>query len=120
FRPGERFGGQLRTALNHVRERHNAGERVIVISQQIDRLENIWYEQDASDYLPRLDAIEAEPEPNVLAFIAGELSEGWTLNTQGGTLQLITDAELFGWSRPEPRRRKSSKRGGSRLPESDY
>lgn len=120
FRPTERFGGQLRPTLTHVRERHNAGERVVVVSQQIPRLENLWYEQDASDYLPKADDILEKPEVANLAFVMGEMAEGFTLQTEAGTLNLITDSEIFGWSRPEPRRRKASKRGANRLPESDY
>lgn len=120
FRPGERFGGQLRPTLTHIRQRHNAGEQVVVITQQVPRLENLWYEQDASDYLPKAESILEKPNASHLAFITGELTEGWTLSTGTTTLNLITDREIFGWSRPEPRRRKASKRGANRLPESDY
>jgi transcription-repair coupling factor (superfamily II helicase) len=120
FRPGERFGGQLRPTLTHVRERHNAGEHVVVVTQQVPRLETLWYEQDAAEYLPKAESILDKPESETLAFITGELSEGWTLDTGTTVVNLITDSEIFGWSRPEPRRRKASKRGASRLPESDY
>jgi transcription-repair coupling factor (superfamily II helicase) len=46
------------------------------------------------------------------------LHEGWRLRTDEGDLHLLTDAEIFGWSRPEPRRRKVAKKG--RAPELAY
>ncbi len=120
FTPGERFGGQLRPALSQIRKYRTGGERVIVVSQQVERLENLWYEQDASAPLPKMQEINTMPEMGSLAFVQGELSGGWTLDANGQRLHLITDTELFGWSRPEPRRRKAAKRGGGKLPESDY
>jgi len=120
FTPGERFGGQLRPALNQIRKYREDGERVVVITQQVERLENLWYEQDASAPLPKMQEIQSLPEIASLAFVQGELSGGWTLESDGQKLHLLTDTELFGWSRPEPRRRKAAKRGGGKLPESDY
>ncbi len=34
------------------------------------------------------------------------MGEGWNLHTESMSLHLLTDAELFGWKRPEPRRRQ--------------
>ncbi|PJF34356.1 MAG: transcription-repair coupling factor, partial [Candidatus Thermofonsia Clade 1 bacterium] len=42
-------------------------------------------------------------QPLDLAFVEGALAEGWQLRVQP-TLHLLTDAEIFGWRRPEPRR----------------
>jgi transcription-repair coupling factor (superfamily II helicase) len=120
FVPEDRFGGQLRPAATHIRARHNAGERVVVVTQQIDRLENIWYDQDASAVLPKLNTIDSALERAALVFVEGDLSAGWVLNSDQGTLRVLTDAEIFGWSRPEPRRRKTNRRGAHKLPESDY
>ncbi len=121
FAPGERFGGQLKTALNRLRERRKAGERIVIVTQQIERLAELWYEQDASAAIPKLQDIHDLSDAAGLVFVPGVLSEGWTLSDGcGDALTLVTDAELFNWSRPEPRRRKATSKRANKLPESDY
>ena len=111
FEPGERFGGQLRLMLNRVRQLRNRGDRAVIITEQVERLENLWYEQDASGYIPTLQVIDDAPPPGSMRFIRGAAAEGWSLNSEAGALRFITDAEIFGWSRPEPRRRSEAKTG---------
>ena len=114
FEPGERFGGQLRPMLNRVRQHRNRGDRAVVITEQVERLENLWYEQDASAYIPTVHAITDVPATGTLRFVRGSAAEGWSLKGVDGVLHFITDAEIFGWSRPEPRRRREApgKRSG--------
>ncbi|MBL8130564.1 MAG: transcription-repair coupling factor, partial [Anaerolineae bacterium] len=50
--------------------------------------------------------------------VDGMIGEGWRLRTGAGESHLFTDTEIFGWSRPEPRRRRPAKR--SRAPELAY
>ena len=118
FTPIQRFGGQLRPFLRHVRDLNVRESRVIVVTQQTARLRDLWYEQD-SEYAPLTPNIEDKPADNALLFVGGALTEGWSLQLgeKSGEAHLITDAEIFGWSRPEPRRRKAGK---SRPPESSY
>ena len=120
FTPGARYGGQLRMALTQIREQRQQGGRFVIVSQQSERLSDLWYQQDASSHLPQVSALEEPPEPASLVFVLGMLAEGWTLHHPQGDLHLVTEAELFNWSRPEPRRRKAAQRGARRLPESDY
>ncbi len=108
FEPGDRFGGQLRPMLNRVRKLRNRGDRAVVITEQVDRLANLWYEQDASAIIPTVDTIEAAPPPASMRFVRGSAAEGWSLASDDGALHFITDAEIFGWSRPEPRRRREA------------
>lgn len=114
FAPGERYGGQLRLLLTRIRRQLNQGDSVVVITEQVERLENLWYEQDTSTYIPTVTSIDAAPAPGSLCFIRGAAAEGWSLKGAGGTLHFVTDAEIFGWTRPEPRRRHEAtgKRGG--------
>ena len=105
FEPGERFGGQLRLMLNQVRRHLNQSDSVVIMTEQVERLENLWYEQDASTYIPTVQVIEERPEPGTLRFVRGTAAEGWSLKGARGPLHFITDAEIFGWTRPEPRRR---------------
>ena len=81
----------------------------MIITEQVERLENLWYEQDASAYIPSVAVIEDAPPPGSLRFVRGSAAEGWSLASDGGALHFITDAEIFGWSRPEPRRRSEAK-----------
>ncbi|MCY3798333.1 MAG: transcription-repair coupling factor [Chloroflexi bacterium] len=115
FEPGERFGGQLRPMLNRVRQLRNRGDRAVIITEQVERLENLWYEQDASAYIPSVEVIEDAPPPGALRFVRGSAAEGWSLANDSGALHFITDAEIFGWSRPEPRRRSEAKGARARV-----
>ena len=118
FTPGGRFGGQLRSMLTDLRESRNAGDRVVVVTQQAGRLTQLWYEQDTSAFVPTMNDVLETPGDSSVLFVNGTLQEGWNLTGTGGTTRLLTDAEIFGWSRPEPRRRRSARR--SRSPEADY
>ncbi|MYD10061.1 MAG: transcription-repair coupling factor [Chloroflexi bacterium] len=111
FEPGARYGGQLRPLLTQIRRQLGQGDSVVVITDQVERLENLWYEQDASTFIPTVTSIEAAPEPGSLCFIRGAAAEGWSLTGDDGTLHFVTDAEIFGWTRPEPRRRQEPRRG---------
>ncbi len=110
FEPGERFGGQLRAMLTRLRRGRSQGERAVVLTEQVERLENLWYEQDAAAFIPTVDAIAEKPPPASLRFVRGSAAEGWTLTSDSGDLRFVTDAEIFGWSRPEPRRRAVASR----------
>jgi transcription-repair coupling factor (superfamily II helicase) len=104
--------------LTQVRDQQADGGRMVIVTQQAPRLTELWYEQDSSDYIPTATNIEDAPSAGSMIFANGTLEEGWTLNRPDGSLHLLTDAEVFGWSRPEPRRRKTG--GSARLPEAAY
>lgn len=108
FTPGERYGAQLRMMLNKIREYRNKGDRVVIITEQVTRLKDLWHEQDSSSFIPTMQEITEPLKPSTLAFMKGTLAEGWSLQGAGGNLHMITDAEIFGWTRAEPRRRKET------------
>ena len=120
FAPGKRFGGQLRPMLTDLRQQRSEGDQTVVITQQSGRLTQLWYDQDASAFVPTVNDVTEPPADGALLFINGTLQEGWTFSPdeRNGALHLLTDAEIYGWNRPEPRRRKTSQR--RRTPESDY
>ena len=121
FQPGQRFGGQLRTMLNQARQYRNRGDSVVIVTEQIERLENLWAEQDAAHFVPTVQQLPDMPQPGALVFARGSMSEGWTLQLERAALHCLTDAEIFGWSRPEPRRRHDKSGGqGSKTPETDF
>ncbi|TVR20745.1 MAG: transcription-repair coupling factor [Anaerolineaceae bacterium] len=118
FRPGGRWGGQVRRLLPDLRAMLTAGERLVVVTAQAARLKQLWQES-AADFLPTSQTIAAPPAPASVTFVNGTLSEGWSARVPDSpALHLLTDAEIFGWSRPEPRRRVARQR--RKTPESDY
>jgi transcription-repair coupling factor (superfamily II helicase) len=121
FKPGGRWGGQLRPFLADVRKLTQAGDRAIIVSQQVERLTQLWQDEDVSEFVPRVKQVGDMPDVGSLRFVEGSLGEGWTLTHDEGTLHIFTDAEIFNWSRPEPRRRKKTNTQQRRQsPEADY
>ncbi|MDY6872783.1 MAG: transcription-repair coupling factor [Chloroflexota bacterium] len=118
FEPGKRFGGKLRDFINFLTELEKADEDWLIVSRQSSRLADLWREQQI---LSEITADEADEE----RFIEGALAGGWTLRPprppmegrQGKPVHLLTDGEIFGWSRPQPRRRY---RPTAEAPESAY
>lgn len=109
FAPGPRFGGQLRLMLDALRRaRREQRERIVVVTSQAPRLAGLWREQES--FIPTLDALESPPAPGSLCFVNGALQGGWRLRNEDGDLLLLSDQEIFGWSRPEPRRRPAAPR----------
>lgn len=116
FIPGPRFGGQLDPITEFILNKRIAHETVVVVSRQAQRLAELWSEIDASTSVT--NSLPDELLPGDVYFLQGPLAEGWTLNLkEGNHLHLLTDAELFGWSRPKPRRRT---RPQARTPEDEY
>ncbi|MGB8212168.1 MAG: transcription-repair coupling factor [Anaerolineales bacterium] len=97
----ERFGGRLKPFTEYLAGIVNENNSVAVVSRQSSRLEELWIEHNHKSTL-------VDPQ-----FVEGSLSEGWSL----GSSYLITDSEIFGWERPQPRQRP---RPGAETPESAY
>ncbi|HNT24811.1 MAG TPA: transcription-repair coupling factor, partial [Anaerolineales bacterium] len=108
FLAGPRFGGRLKLAIEHITRLVTQNEPVIIVSRQTARLQELWAEQ----YVPASDT------PPSLFFLEGSLSEGFTYTPPAFTpAHLLTDGELFGWRRPEPRPRA---RPTAEAPEAAY
>jgi len=104
FAPEARFGGQLRPFLDALRALHQQQERIVVVSNQAQRLAELWSEQGNGEHVtPVTNLTEFPPQ---ITFIEGTLGEGWVLKLPERT-HLFTDAEIFGWKRPEPRRHQT-------------
>ncbi|MDD9954624.1 MAG: transcription-repair coupling factor [Anaerolineaceae bacterium] len=117
FAPGPRFGGQLRLMLDDLRQlRRERQERIVVVTAQAPRLAALWREQES--FIPTLKSLEQVPQPGSLCFVDGALQEGWRLRPDDGDLLLLSDQEIFGWSRPEPRRSQTAPR--PRAPDRSY
>lgn len=137
FHPGPRYGGQLKPLLDHLRDLHASPDRTIIVTRQAHRLAELWAEQH--DPLSPSESIVIWPAEGTLAFVQGALLEGWRLDLSdvvsssgpatsdtplatshlpSSSLHLLTDSEIFGWARPEVRRRAG--RAAVAAPESLY
>ena len=113
---GPRFGGQIKPLMTYLLERRLAHETTVVVSRQANRLVDLWNEQDGAQLVA--EAVPDEHVPGEITFVQGALTEGWTLKQPNDArIHLLTDAEIFGWSRPKPRRRARPK---APAPESAY
>ena len=112
FGHDERFGGRLKQFVEYAGSIVERGEQVIVVSRQAARLNELWLE--GQDRRPQTtDDESVSGLSSAVEFIESSLSEGFTVNN----LHLITDSEVFGWERPQPRTRQ---RPVAETPESVY
>lgn len=106
FRPGPRFGGQLKPMLDHVERMLETGDEVHLVSRQAARLQDLWQERS----FDRGKVFEPQ-------FKEGSLGDGWTLApAERPALHLLTDGEIFGWERPQPRRQPLVEREAPEAP----
>ncbi|GIK55986.1 MAG: transcription-repair-coupling factor [Chloroflexota bacterium] len=123
FDPGPRYGGQMRPLLTQLKSAQHDGERTIIVSRQAARLADLWQQETRATDQSTINTTTAHPSPDRLAhdyltleqltpehaitFVNGALLEGFTLVNRENNrvlLNLLTDAEIFGWKRPAPRR----------------
>ena len=105
FSHDERFGGRLKPFIDYLSPIVERGEHIFIVSRQSPRLRELWNEHYPDFNFPNLEFIEAS------------LSEGFTLTTHPLSTHLITDSEIFGWERPQPRIKQ---RQSAETPESLY
>jgi transcription-repair coupling factor (superfamily II helicase) len=105
FGHDERFGGRLKPFIDYLAPIVESGAQVFIVSRQAKRLRELWNEHHPDSEHPNLEFIEAS------------LSEGFVIQSPVSNLQLpitnyqlpihfITDSEVFGWERPQPRTRQ--------------
>jgi transcription-repair coupling factor (superfamily II helicase) len=124
FHAGPRYGGQLKPLLETLHTLRESADRIVIVTRQAQRLAELWGEQAA--YLAPVDEVMRLPEAGAITFVAGSLHEGWLLKEAEGlpdaealsTLHLLTDTEIFGWAKPEFRRRHARRAAGT--PEANY
>ncbi|HSK67340.1 MAG TPA: transcription-repair coupling factor, partial [Anaerolineales bacterium] len=103
FTHDERFGGRLKSFIDYLKSIVERGEQAIVLSRQASRLLELWQESNEADL--------ENPQ-----FVETSVSEGFVLQCQP-IIHLISDSEIFGWERPQPRIRQ---RPVAETPESVY
>jgi transcription-repair coupling factor (superfamily II helicase) len=103
FASGPRYGGQIRPAVAELQGVLRQGRRVVMVTRQAQRMVEIWL--DAGHHIAAAENLPEPPAPG-LTLVHGALEEGWRLEFAGDSADvwLLTDAELFGWGKPRPRR----------------
>ena len=121
FAPGPRHGGQTKQIVNEIQKLRTAGHRLVLATRQAARVEELLNNAEIS-VRTQAELFRAPP-PNSTTLIQGVLGEGFVMrglsNNGGGSrenlqsvdgnLHVLTDTELFGWSKPQARR-KTQKR----------
>ena len=128
FEPGPRYGGQMRPLMAQLKNAQRDEARIVIVSRQVARLAELWREEsreagkrgsggEESSLFPGsppaphpVESLTELPPDGSLSFVQGSIAEGFTLVRREDNevlLELLTDAEIFGWSRPAPRRWRS-------------
>jgi len=95
FSPPPRFGGKLDVLLESLDRAIFRNQQVSIVSRQASRLEELWEQQKGKELK------SANP-----IFIDDSLAQGFCITFQDDKiLTLLTDNEVFGWERPQPRRK---------------
>lgn len=95
FGHDERFGGRLKPFMEYLAPIVHGGGQVLIVSRQSSRLQEMW-----NEHYP-------DSQPQNLEFIEASLSEGFTLASPSHSVtHLLSDSEIFGWERPQPRARQ--------------
>lgn len=103
FSPGPRFGGQLKQFVDYTYAQCTEGDQFWIVSRQISRIKEVWSTQICPGNKP--------------VFSEGSLSDGWILTNENKVFYLISDGEIFGWERPQQRKRL---RPAAKAPEAEF
>jgi transcription-repair coupling factor (superfamily II helicase) len=85
------FSARFSAFLDRLPELMTGGGRVLVVSQQAERIGELLQERDIS--VNPLKALDGLPPLNSVSLLQGSLDGGWQLDDE---LLLLSDAELFG------------------------
>jgi transcription-repair coupling factor (superfamily II helicase) len=112
FSPPSFYGGRLRLLLEEVLKAHSEGAITVIASHQAGRISELLQERGIFPAL--VDEVAAVPTGGSVTLVRGSLKEGWSLMLGGGgppLLILLTDAEIFGYVKPQrpPRRRAAGR-----------
>jgi transcription-repair coupling factor (superfamily II helicase) len=132
FKPADVYGGQLKPLVEELIQAHRSQTCTVIISRQASRIGDLLEEKgvafssgvllspgdDMRQVMESPSGAEVEylqPAPGHIHLVQGMLSEGWMLEGIEGDglpkFTMLTDTEVFGYRKPEPRRRPVLQRG---------
>jgi transcription-repair coupling factor (superfamily II helicase) len=103
FAAGTTYAGRLQDVIADSLEMMEKNWPVVTISRQTPRLAELY--EDWGIIVQPVEGIATPPQKGSLTLLQGSLASGWQMRqTDGGSLVLLTDGEIFGWLKPQPRR----------------
>jgi transcription-repair coupling factor (superfamily II helicase) len=94
FSSAPEYGGRLDAFIRDAKEMVGDKEkRIVIVSQQARRLAELLEEQDV--IAPARERLDEPPVPGVAAIVQGSLARGWITDSTA----LLSDAEIFGFSK---------------------
>jgi transcription-repair coupling factor (superfamily II helicase) len=106
FLPAPAYGGRLRTVVSEAMAGLRQGKSFVIVSQQASRLSDLLGEEDVLA-TPSSEVV-APIAPGRLAIVQGSLPAGWRLAADSHEITLLTDTEIFGFTK---QRRALPRRG---------
>jgi transcription-repair coupling factor (superfamily II helicase) len=108
FAAGRHYTGRLQDVITDTTDMTSRGWRVVVVSRQAPRLTELYDEWGVA--VEPVQEISQAPLEGSLTLLQGSLASGWQMQHQDGQRTvLLTDGEIFGWVKPEPRRPHQTK-----------
>lgn len=118
FAPGPRFGGKTKEITREIEKLRTAGHQAVLVTRQAPRLQELLAD---ADFPVHVQSDLTESPIQGISLVQGVMSDGFILRgieQQGEddrtassnslepiNLHLLTDTELFGWSKPRARRK---------------
>jgi transcription-repair coupling factor (superfamily II helicase) len=94
FSPNPRFGGRIKAVTDHLKHQIHRQDQPLLVSRQSARLKELWRQEASPDLTP------------APIFLSGSLAEGFVFAPPGeNRLHVLADGEIFGWRRPQVRKR---------------
>lgn len=108
FQPNQRFAGRLNAFIDSLYESAHRGFHQTIITRQQPRLMELW-----NDRTSFVEGILENP-----VYREGSLLSGFVFNDDSGKPTfLYSDSEIFGWEKPQPRRKQIQ---SVEVPEAQY
>lgn len=97
FQPTQRYAGRLESFIDSLYESSRRGFHQMVVTRQKPRLEELWNER--ADHDPDVKIVPEYREASLLS--------GFVFSADDGQPRFFyTDSEIFGWEKPQPRRKQ--------------
>jgi transcription-repair coupling factor (superfamily II helicase) len=117
FVPGPRYTGKTKQIVTDLAKMREAGDTAVLYTRQAARLQASLAEANISVHVQ--SDLTVPPGPRATLLVQGVAPEGFVMrglqseSTPGNaqseyTLHFFTDTELFGWSKPQARRRPTA------------
>jgi transcription-repair coupling factor (superfamily II helicase) len=100
FKAAPEYVGQLDRLIEDMHDNLKAQQRLVVVSQQAERLREQFEDKDLFPILQKKGAVNGlanPPSPGSLHLLSGGLLAGW--RAPGLDLIVLTDREIFGWTK---------------------